>query len=287
MPFTITLLPAGHILGSAMALIEAEGESLLYTGDFKLRPGLSAEPCEPRAADYLVMETTFGRPQYVFPPPSTVLAEIVRFCRETLDRRETPVLLAYALGKSQALLRGLADAALPLALDESVHRYTRVYEELGQSFPPYTRFEPECAAGHVVLSPPGSAKLEALRASGRIRCAWVTGWALDRGFRFRAKVDAAFPLSDHADYPELLEFVERVQPRRVYTVHGFAADFARTLREMGIDARALGQEEQLDLPLAPARRLRRGARHAVRFVPRPQRKRARRALRPRRNTGRS
>src|SRR5215475_420353 len=71
--FQITLLPAGHIFGSAMALFEFEGETLLYTGDFKLRRGLSAEPCEPRRADILIMETTYGRPQYVFPPTEAVL----------------------------------------------------------------------------------------------------------------------------------------------------------------------------------------------------------------------
>src|SRR5215471_9109730 len=66
--FGITLLPAGHIFGSAMALVEVEGKSLLYTGDFKLRRGLSAEECQPRPAEILIMESTFGRPQYVFPP---------------------------------------------------------------------------------------------------------------------------------------------------------------------------------------------------------------------------
>src|SRR5678815_293906 len=73
LPCRITLLPAGHIFGSAMSLIEAEGESLLYTGDFKLRPGLSAERCEPRHADILIMETTYGRPQYQFPPTQDVI----------------------------------------------------------------------------------------------------------------------------------------------------------------------------------------------------------------------
>jgi len=79
-PFQIPLLPAGHIFGSAMALIEAEGHSLLYTGDFKLRRGLSAEPCTPRPADLLIMETTHGRPEYQFPPTADVLRGVVRFC---------------------------------------------------------------------------------------------------------------------------------------------------------------------------------------------------------------
>jgi len=112
LPYKITLLPAGHIFGSAMAWIEAEGHTLLYTGDFKLRHSLSAEPCEPRPADILIMETTYGRPVYRFPPTAEVLNGVVQFCREALDNDEIPVLLGYSLGKSQELLRGLSNAGL-------------------------------------------------------------------------------------------------------------------------------------------------------------------------------
>src|SRR5438046_5605329 len=105
----ITLLPAGHIFGSAMALVETEDGSLLYTGDFKLRRGLSAEPCEPRAADILIMETTFGLPHYQFPPTDAVMKGVLRFCKEALDNDETAVLLGYSLGKSQEILCALAE----------------------------------------------------------------------------------------------------------------------------------------------------------------------------------
>ena len=128
-PYQLTLLPAGHIFGSAMSLIEAEGESLLYTGDFKLRRSLSAEPCEPRHADILIMETTYGRPQYRFPPTEAVLSGITRFCREALDNDETPVLLGYSLGKSQELLCGLAHAGLSIMLHGTVHKLTAIYEQ--------------------------------------------------------------------------------------------------------------------------------------------------------------
>ena len=139
--FTLTLLPAGHIFGSAMSLLEADGQTLLYTGDFKLRRGISAEPCEPRRADVLIMETTYGRPQYAFPPAEDVLKGIRRFCREALDNDETPVLLGYSLGKSQELLCGLADAGLPLMLHGAVFKLTQIYEKFGQCFPKYERYD--------------------------------------------------------------------------------------------------------------------------------------------------
>jgi Cft2 family RNA processing exonuclease len=77
----------------------------------------------------------------------------------------------------------------------------------------------------------------------------VTGWALDSSARYRYRCDEAFPLSDHADYDDLIRFVEAVAPRRVLTLHGFAADFARDLRARGVDAWALGEANQLDLAL--------------------------------------
>src|SRR5207244_2473163 len=91
----VTLLPAGHIFGSAQILITADKDTLLYTGDFKLRPGKSSEPAEWRQADTLIMETTFGRPRYRFPPTKQVIDQIVAFCREAIEENEVPVLLGY------------------------------------------------------------------------------------------------------------------------------------------------------------------------------------------------
>jgi Cft2 family RNA processing exonuclease len=97
----VTLLAAGHILGSAQIFAEGEAGSLLYTGDFKLRPGLSAEETQWRHADTLIMETTFGLPQYVMPPTAEVFAAMIAFCRETLEDGAVPVRLGYSLGKAQ------------------------------------------------------------------------------------------------------------------------------------------------------------------------------------------
>ncbi len=247
--FEITLLPAGHIFGSAMSLIRSGEETLLYTGDFKLRRGLSAERCEPSQAEILVMETTFGRPQYAFPPTEAVLKSIVRFCREALDNDEVPVLLGYSLGKSQELLCSLGDASLPIMLHGTIFNLTRIYEQFGQCFPKYDRYEAGAARGKVLLCPPNVINSAMLRNLGKTRTAILTGWAVDPNCRYRYQCDAAFPLSDHADYPDLVELVRRVQPKRVYTMHGFAADFAQSLRVLGFDARALSENEQFALNL--------------------------------------
>ncbi len=244
-----TLHPAGHILGSSQILLEHEDHgSLLYTGDFKLRPGLAAEPCATPAADTLIMETTFGLPRYVFPPEAETIARLIAFCQQAVADGATPVLLCYSLGKSQEVLRALAPAGLPVMLHAETLRLTRICEQFGLVFPPYREFDADTAAGHVVICPPFSTGLLSRIASART--AAVTGWALDAGATYRLRTDAAFPLSDHAGYDDLLTFVERVRPRRILTLHGFAKEFAQTLRELGWDALAIGQGNQLEFKLS-------------------------------------
>jgi DNA ligase 1 len=250
----VALHPAGHIYGSAQSLLTHEQHgSLLYTGDFKLRPGRSAEPCATPRADVLIMETTFARPHYVFPPTEQVLRDIAAFCHNCIDDGETPVLFGYSLGKSQELLCGLAEAKLPVMLHPQTHRLTRIYEELGIAFPPYRDFDPAALAGHVVICPPQVNNSTFLKRIPRRRTAVITGWAMDPGAIYRYQCDAAFPLSDHADYPDLLRFVKAVQPSRVLTLHGFAQEFARTLRERGIEAWAIGEDNQLEFGLTVRR----------------------------------
>jgi Cft2 family RNA processing exonuclease len=250
---TVTLLPAGHIQGSALCLLEhAEHGRLLYTGDFKLHAGLSAEPCATPQADVLVMETTFGLPRYVFPPVEEVRAAIVAFCQQAIASGATPVLYAYGLGKSQELLCVLGQAGLPVMLHAETLRLTEICRQLGLALPAVREFSANDLPGHVVICPPQSRNGSFLRKIPAPRTAMISGWALDRSTVFRNRCDAAFPLSDHADFPELLRFVELVQPKRVLTLHGFAAEFARELRQRGIDAWAISENNQLDLPLGNA-----------------------------------
>jgi DNA ligase-1 len=255
--FRATLLPAGHVLGSAQILVEQEGKSLLYTGDFKLRKGISCEAAVTVQADTLVMETTYGLPHYRFPPAEVTVARIIAFCGETLAEGRVPVLLGYSLGKAQEILAALTGAGLPVMLHGAVWRMTRLCEEMGVEFPPYTRYEPSSVGGHVLLCPPASAGSAMLEGLPEHRVAMITGWALDGGVIHRYRCDQAFPLSDHADYDELLEMVERVAPKRVLTLHGFAEEFAKDLRERGIEAWSLTGGRQMDLPIpvrAPAPR---------------------------------
>jgi len=250
--FQATLLPAGHVLGSAQIFLEAEGSSLLYTGDFKIRPGRSSECAQFCRADTLIMETTFGLPRYRMPPTEEVIAKVISFCREAIEDGATPVLAGYSLGKSQEILSSLSQSELPVALHASVWKLTEIYRKLGVVFPNYEKLDTSACRGRVVIVPPAVLGSRSLARIPSPRSAVLTGWAMDSSVKHRYRCDAAFPLSDHADYPDLLRCVELVAPRRVFTLHGFASEFARDLRARGVEAWSLTGPDQLDFALGLA-----------------------------------
>lgn len=247
----LRLLPAGHIIGSAMLHLtrKADGATLLYTGDYKLRQGLSSERCELLHADTLIMECTFGLPQFTFPPTAEVVAQVLKFAQERLEDGGIPVLLGYSLGKAQEILVALAEAGHPVMVHKSIWDMTRAIAPLLGRLPDYSLFNPAEAKGHVLLFPPSNGRSIALKKLKVCRTAMLTGWALQPGAKFRYQVDEIFPLSDHADYPELIETVEEVKPRRVWLVHGYTREFAADMRARGIEAWTLEGADQLELPI--------------------------------------
>lgn len=264
----LRLLPAGHIAGSAMLHVTrlADGATLLYTGDFKVRKGRTAEPVVFQQADLLILETTFGLPHYAFPPPLEVESAVLRFVHDTLADGEVPVLLGYSLGKAQEALALLHEHGIPALLHPNVAEMTRACREAGvPSLPeplilgeapdasPSTIYHPPSTipAGHAVIAPPNAVRSKLIRAIPKRRIAMLSGWALTPGASYRYRVDEAIPLSDHADHPGLLECIQRVRPKKILTVHGSTREFAAELRQRGHDAWSATGNDQLDLPLAP------------------------------------
>lgn len=247
----IVLLPAGHVLGSAMVHVTriSDGATLLYTGDFKLRSAPTSEPAKPIPADTLIMETTFGKPHFAFPPYEEIRAQVVQWCRDALDNGETPILLGYSLGKAQEIMHLLMDEGLPLTVHDTIFSICQVYEELGVTFPPYEKFDAKSAAGRVVVLPPQMIRNQQIRRMKRVVSAMLSGWGMNPGAKFQSQTDEVFPLSDHADYPDLIRLVEMVKPKLVLTTHGYAAEFARDLRLRGWNAWTLLGKDQMELEL--------------------------------------
>lgn len=243
--FTIELLPAGHILGSAQILIE-NGRRIIYTGDFRLKPSLTAEAAEVRLCDVLIMECTYGKPRYTFPPTDEVHSRLLNFIEGALEDRRVPVLFAYAMGKSQEALKHLGDRGYAVCLPKQTMDVVKAYEACGVSFKNYEPFTNDNLFGKVVVLPPYLARTRMMSRIPNRRTAVLSGWAMDPDARERFSVDEAIPMSDHADFSELNEYVERARPSKIYTVHG-TPDFARHLRARGYHAEHLASGTQLGL----------------------------------------
>jgi putative mRNA 3-end processing factor len=235
--------PAGHCLGSAMLLANDGSRSLLYTGDFKLGATATAEPAELPRADILVMESTFGRPQYRLPPREQVISRLLELVLGALDHGKTPVIHAYPLGKSQEVTKILAMHGVPVLQHPTTYAVSLVYEQCGIDLGDVAMFQGTPMNGHAVVTLPRTARGFRLPGLGRTVSIAVTGWAIDDGAKYRLGVDHAVPLSDHADYDQLIEAVRRVEPREVYCTHG-PAEFADDLRDLGFNAYPLHPRAQ-------------------------------------------
>ena len=251
-PYRLQLLPAGHIYGSSMLHVtrKSDGESLLYTGDFKVQLSLTAEDPVFRQADTLVMETTFGAPQWTFPSKNEVTGMILNFVNECLEEEFTPALLAYSLGKAQEAHAIVTGAGIPTVSHPAVAKMTTACRHAGCPLSAPLIFEDTIPPNHVFICPPSVVGSEQFRSIPNLRTAMLSGWALNKNATSRFGVDAAFPLSDHADFPGLLEAVRRVNPKRVITVHGYTREFAAELRRRNYEAwsAAGGDQMEFDLP---------------------------------------
>lgn len=244
---TITLYPSGHVLGSSMVLIEHKNKRLLYTGDFKLRKNHSCEAIKIPQADYLIMETTFGLPKFQFPNSRQIEEQLHQFCDQAFRSNQSPLLLAYSLGKAQEALTYLKTRTEPIYLHPSIEKINQVYQQFGYSMPATQSIKSKNDTTGIVLMPPAAYK----STKGHKACpnALLSGWGIEASASYRRKVDQVIPLSDHADYPDLLEFVGRVAPQKIYTTHGYQQAFSASLRRMGYDAWSLKGDDQLELKL--------------------------------------
>jgi len=249
--YRLRLLPAGHITGSAMLHVTRmkDQASLLYTGDFKTRRGRTAEPVVFAAADTLILETTFGLPQFVFPGQMEIEASVLRFVQDAFTDGETPVLFGYSLGKAQEALALLTEHGIPTLLHPAVAGMTHACREGGADLPEPIEFEGHAPDGHVVIAPPNAIRSKLLRGLKAKRTAMLTGWALQPGAKYRYRVDEVIPMSDHADHPGLMECIQRVRPKHILTVHGYCKEFAAELRGRGLEAWCATGSDQLELPI--------------------------------------
>jgi putative mRNA 3-end processing factor len=249
--WTVELYPAGHVLGSAMVRVANARGSLAYTGDFRLKPSYTAEAAEVPQADTVIMESTYGGgPEWAFPSREELRDRLTALVRQILGRNRTAVLLAYSLGKAQEVAAMLRQEGIPLAMQETVARISSIYEANGVDLGSYEVWGRQSSLfghrttldlrGKAVIVPPHMTR-EIARIHHRETVA-LTGWAL-HGTR---DADHGLPLSDHADFSELLEFADRCPAKVIYVTHG-SKRFADELRRRGIRAEFLKRKAQMRL----------------------------------------
>lgn len=241
---TVSLHPAGHVLGSAQVRIEVGGSVWVVSGDYKREPDPTCAPFEPVRCEVFITEATFALPVYRWPDPAAVAREIFEWWADCKSRGETAVLCAYALGKAQRIL-----AELRHHTDETVYLHgamaplVKLYRQAGVALLPTDTVGNQPTffdwKGRLVLAPPGAAGTPWMKRFKPYSTGFASGWMRVRGSRRRQAWDRGFVLSDHADWNGLLLSIEQSGARRVLATHGNTDALIETLRARGIDASAL------------------------------------------------
>ncbi len=244
----LAVFPAGNLLGSAQLRCDLRGKRIVYAPDLGGVDEAAPETAQPRAqleADTLLLGARYGDPRFAFPPLQRALAEVAKFCKATLAAGELPILYAAPLGKSQEVARHLAREGLPVRLHPAAHRYVQVYRAHGVQLDA-ALLTGAAKPGEVIIAPPG-AKLDQRLRGLKARTCLLTGAAGDPEVVARAGVQAALPLSDHADHAALVAYAVASGARQIFTLGEGAAPLAEALRSRGLSAEPLHAERQLEL----------------------------------------
>ena len=227
---------AGHVLGSAQIRLQAGGETWLVSGDYKRDSDPSCDPFSVVSTDVLISEATFGLPIYRWPAGQQVAADLLRWWREAPERAS--LLFCYAFGKAQRLLAelhqlGVRDTVL---LHGAMVPITQAYRDEGIAMVPTEPVSslPRNAdlSGRLVLAPPSAHRSPWMKRFKAPQTGFASGWMAVRGARRRRGYERGFVLSDHADWPGLLQTVRDSKAQQVYVTHGQSDVLARYLREV-------------------------------------------------------
>jgi putative mRNA 3-end processing factor len=240
---TLSLHPAGHIVGSAQACIEKDGDVWVASGDYKLEADGVCSPFEPLRCRVFITESTFGLPIYRWRPQADIFKDVNDWWRTNADRGLASVLYAYALGKAQRVLAHLETSIGDIFCHGAIEPMNAIYRDAGVTLP-QSRSVGEAKsrrefAGAMILAPSSAAGSPWLRRFGDYSDGFASGWMQVRGNRRRRGLDRGFALSDHADWPGLLSAISATGATRVLATHGSTVPLTRYLREQGLESTPL------------------------------------------------
>jgi putative mRNA 3-end processing factor len=239
----VSLHPAGHILGAAQVRVEHRGEVWVAAGDYKRQPDPTSAAFEALRCHAFITEATFGLPIFRWQPTGATMREICGWWDDTRAAGRPAVLFAYALGKSERILAELVGHTdRPVYVHGSLIEAIEIYRQAGVRMVEIRRAAEEARgrsfAGELIVAPLSARGTLWMRRFGDHSSAFASGWMRLRGARRRRAYDRGFPLSDHADWDDLLGTVRETGAERVYVTHGYTEPLARHLQEIGLDAHA-------------------------------------------------
>jgi putative mRNA 3-end processing factor len=243
----VSFHPAGHIIGSAQIRVEHAGEVWVVSGDYKTQPDRTCAPFEVVRCHTFVTESTFGLPIYRWVSEAETLADMAEWWKKNRDAGRASIVFAYALGKAQRVLAGLADFGYgEFYTHGAVERLNRDYRAGGIALPP-TTYAAAVPKGHnwtgaLVVAPPSASGSMWIRRFGTPSTAFASGWMRVRGARRRRSVDRGFALSDHVDWPALVGAIDATGASRILVTHGYRDPVVRFLRERGLEADSLASK---------------------------------------------
>lgn len=241
------LIDTGHILGSRGLLID---EDIFYTGDISIRQrGFMNSITNIPKVETLIIESTFGKPEFIFPSIEKIIDKTNKIISECYDRGNPVLIMGYSLGKAQLLI-DLFKHWEPFYVHDSIYVINKVYSELGvclKNSINHTFAEKNSLLSKnnpwVMLCPLMSGNsmfVKQMKEKYGVVTIGFSGWSIGTRYKYMMNLDHTMILSDHCDFNELVQVVKRSKAKRVYTFHGFADEFAGSLRQMGFDARSLG-----------------------------------------------
>ena len=245
---TVSLHPAGHVLGSAQVRVEGQmaerSEVWVVSGDYKRGADPSCEAFELVPCDVFITEATFALPIYRWSPVTDVVDEIEAWWASNRAERKASVLAVYALGKAQRVLAELGRRDAPEVLVHgAIETLLDPYREAGIRLAPTRTVGPkqrgESFEGALILAPPSAAGGAWMRRFGEASTGFASGWMRVRGNRRRHGYDRGFVLSDHVDWPDLLQTIRETGATKVYATHGYSDTLARYLTGTGLAAEPL------------------------------------------------
>ena len=243
------MIPSGYSLGSSQIVTEIKGKRVVYTGDLKVRHSATSKFIEIRRCDVLIMKCRYGHPKFHFPLDEKVNEQIYEFINESFYFNYVPVIFIDVFGKAQDLILFLGNKDLKLSIHRSIFKYLDLYSQFGFEFKNAERFKTKDTKGRVLLFPIHRRATKSVEKIERKRTCVVAGLAVDNQNVVKStyKVDAAFAMSNHAGYDELVQFVEIVKPKEVYLIEDYCVEFASKLRNLGYNAKAIEHSIQLNL----------------------------------------